>query len=234
MRAASIDESEERTWTVFDGPVDALWIENMNTVLDDNMTLCLSNGQRLKLRPQMRMLFEVNDLAVASPATVSRCGMVYMTQEDLSWRPFVKSWIETTFTDDIPLDEEMRTHLWETFDQTIDLGINKVRENLKEPIKTDNLQLVRGITNFLTVMIDPMKGFKGDNKQKKSDLDRLFAFSFTWGLGASLDEKSKDHFDTCVRDVFKAVQYPSGFTAFDYFFDLKKSKDWVPWDNRVP
>jgi len=43
---------------IFDGPIEASWIENMNTCLDDNMMLCLANGERIKLRKELRMVFE--------------------------------------------------------------------------------------------------------------------------------------------------------------------------------
>jgi dynein heavy chain len=83
----------------------------MNTVLDDNMTLCLANSERIKLRQELRMLFEVQDLAVASPATVSRCGMVYLSFENLYWGLYVRSWVERFFTQEEGGGETGRKYL---------------------------------------------------------------------------------------------------------------------------
>ena len=96
VRECVRDTTEDHKWIVCDGPVDALWIENMNTVLDDNKMLCLANSERIKLNPTMHMMFEVQDLAVASPATVSRCGMVYLDPAELRWKPFVQTWLATS------------------------------------------------------------------------------------------------------------------------------------------
>ena len=58
----SKSQSRDMLWTILDGPVDSQWAENLNTVLDDSMLLCLPNGERIKLRNTFKILFEVLDL----------------------------------------------------------------------------------------------------------------------------------------------------------------------------
>lgn len=180
MRAAVGDESPDNNWTVFDGPIDALWIENMNTVLDDNMTLCLANGERIKLRPEMRMLFEVMDLAVASPATVSRIGVVYMTPEDLGWMPYVTTWL-CTLEKVVGAKKELLARVKTNF-EVFDAGLAFLRKSCTEPVKTVDINIA---TSFCKLFECLLKEAIQDNPNHDIEtllttLDQLFAFSFIW------------------------------------------------------
>lgn len=82
-------------WIVLDGDIDPMWIESLNTLMDDNKILTLASNERIALTKEMRLLFEIATLKTATPATVSRAGILYINAQDLGWNPFVASWINT-------------------------------------------------------------------------------------------------------------------------------------------
>jgi dynein heavy chain 1 len=77
-------EAGKRHWIIFDGDVDPEWAENLNSVLDDNKLLTLPSGERLQIPPNVRIMFEVETLKHATLATVSRCGMVWFSEETVT------------------------------------------------------------------------------------------------------------------------------------------------------
>ncbi|KAI8967648.1 dynein heavy chain [Mycotypha africana] len=96
-------ESQKRHWIIFDGDVDPEWVENLNSVLDDNRLLTLPNGERLNLPPNVRIMFEVETLKYATLATVSRCGMVWFSEDVITLPMIFSNYLETLRN--VPMDE---------------------------------------------------------------------------------------------------------------------------------
>jgi dynein heavy chain 2 len=88
------EPTEVQSWIVCDGDIDPEWVESLNSVLDDNRLLTMPSGERIQFGPNVNFLFETNDLSCASPATVSRMGMIFLSDEDTDIKAIVSSWLQ--------------------------------------------------------------------------------------------------------------------------------------------
>ncbi|KAG1663699.1 hypothetical protein FOA52_013267 [Chlamydomonas sp. UWO 241] len=97
---------EQRSWIICDGDVDPEWIESLNSVLDDNRLLTMPNGERIQFANNINFIFECHSLQFASPATVSRCGMIFLSDEAVDVDRVLAKWIRSHVTSDA---EQMKT-----------------------------------------------------------------------------------------------------------------------------
>ncbi|GBG24991.1 Dynein heavy chain 6, axonemal [Hondaea fermentalgiana] len=227
-----IREESGRKWIVFDGPVDAVWIENMNTVLDDNKTLCLANSERIKIPSSVHMLFEVQDLAVASPATVSRCGMVYMQQLHIGQAARVDAWARSIGLEDMIPSQASR--LCKLIKERLPAGIAFVRRECTVNIPTSEAHV---LANFLKLMTS-LLAFQ-DVVESHASLERLvnmlFVFCFAWSVGADIDGKDQARFsEYTIRELAPLLDGAGKMeNVFNYFVE-PSSAAFIPWSRAVP
>ncbi|XP_053363484.1 dynein axonemal heavy chain 7-like [Clarias gariepinus] len=253
-RTFANSQTPERKWLIFDGPVDAVWIENMNTVLDDNKKLCLMSGEIIQMSPQMSLIFEPMDLEVASPATVSRCGMIYMEPHMLGWRPLMVSWINTLPSTLTCVHKDLIASL---FDRMMPACLQFVRKATKELSPTSDTNLARSLMNLMDCMMDEFK----DERQMKalsekdmcSWLECIFVFCLVWSVGASCTEPGRVKFNALVRELLTGalskktrdthgileqveapskqltVPLPAEGSVYDYYFIKKGAGKWELW-----
>mmetsp|Transcript_3023 Transcript_3023/g.9072 ORF Transcript_3023/g.9072 Transcript_3023/m.9072 type:complete len:4073 (+) Transcript_3023:47-12265(+) len=247
----------DRQWVLLDGPVDAIWIENMNTVLDDNKKLCLMSGEMIGMSSVMSMIFEVQDLAVASPATVSRCGMVYVEPSQIGWQPLLTSWLSTLPESVKPFADKLKNLFGWLVPPCTRFVIKECKSMLSVGIPmTDEVTRVRGLMTQMEALMFPILSddAKASEVGKNVELwvENLFVFSLVWSVAGLIDGASRPKFDAFFRDVaagkpppdYEDVDgvfgfaapwisfLPSDATCYEYVFNQDKHK-WQLWMDTI-
>ncbi|XP_032594376.1 dynein axonemal heavy chain 6 [Drosophila grimshawi] len=230
VRAATNVEDEIHQWIMCDGPVDAVWIENLNTVLDDNKMLCLANSERIKLTAWIHMLFEVQDLLQASPATVSRCGMVYVDPGDLGWLPLVDTWREIDMSK--KLSSSLAEFLYQLFIGYFDKALKIERKRASFTIHQVLGSKVRLCCALISSQLEGVPWNTLDEEPAKNLITKIFTWCVLWAIASNLKDAEKMSFEDLwgrTMAVHPNMDLPNR-TLWNYRVDLE-TKDWGSWND---
>jgi len=228
MRDLSNVTHDGPKWIVLDGDIDPMWIESLNTVMDDNKVLTLASNERIPLTPSMRLLFEISHLKAATPATVSRAGILFVNPADLGWNPPVSSWLDAREV------QSERANLTILFDKYVPIILDALKTRFKTIIPIPEQSMIQMLCYLLEVILTP----QNTPPDCPKDLYELyFVFAAIWAFGGALfQDQLVDHrveFSKWWTTEFKTVKFPSQGTVFDYVVD-SETKKFIPWSEVVP
>jgi len=236
MREQSKSTSTNPKWIVLDDDIDAEWIESMNTVMDDNKVLTLVSNERIPLTAPMRMIFEISHLRNASPATVSRAGVIFMNEDDVGWKPYVQMWVEGMG------DQKTQAILEQLFEQFVTPTLDYARkEKWKHVTPLMDFAMVQVVCKILEGLLTPANCPPGSEKDV---YEVYFQFATIWALGGAYgSDKGADFrkvFDAYWRGEFSktTLKFPEGGLVFDYFIDPNtgkgEPKKLLHWNEIIP
>jgi dynein heavy chain len=197
--------------------------------------LTLASNERIPLKPYMRLVFEIRDLRFATPATVSRAGILYIsTDEGKQWQSLISSWLlklqeKTNCADDVitKLSDCFKNYVQQTLEWRGSHGINPV-------VSLQDMNFVQ----TLLYMLDGTFYVPDDTTDSGKRLDerivhstnpdaieKAFAFAFIWAMGSALTvtddgTDNRKAFSDFFRSTFnKNVKIGSNGLVFGYWYD---------------
>uniref|UniRef100_A0A8B9IAP8 Dynein axonemal heavy chain 9 n=1 Tax=Anser brachyrhynchus TaxID=132585 RepID=A0A8B9IAP8_9AVES len=215
-------------WIVLDGDIDPMWIESLNTVMDDNKVLTLASNERIPLNPTMRLVFEISHLRTATPATVSRAGILYINPGDLGWNPPVSSWIDRREI------QSERANLTILFDKYLPPCLDTLRTRFKKIIPIPEQSMVQMLCYLLECLLTE-ENTPPDCPKELYEL--YFVFAAVWAFGGSMFQDQlvdyRVEFSKWWVAEFKTIKFPSQGTVFDFYVD-PETKKFEPWSKLIP
>ncbi|KAG8582082.1 hypothetical protein GDO81_007910 [Engystomops pustulosus] len=210
------------TWLWFDGPLKGDWADNFNSVLGPEKVLQLSNGDYLELPENLKLIFETTGLQTASPATLTKAGILYIEDEALGWRPLSKIWLDAR-------NQQENAVLSKAFYRTLDPIFNFLLHDTKPIVPVTEVGLFQTFTNLLTIMLND----KAQSIGGQLHIERLFIFCLVWSVGSLIESSERKRFSDLLK-VYTSIlpDDEQEISAFDYFLD--ESGEWDTWQSRLP
>ncbi|KAJ5098437.1 hypothetical protein N7532_005438 [Penicillium argentinense] len=253
-------EDSKRHWIVFDGDVDPEWVENLNSVLDDNKLLTLPNGERLNLPPNVRIMFEVETLKYATLATVSRCGMVWFNEDTVTPSMMITNYVEglktKTFED---LDDDsapagMAAARTTTTQETLstilkqllesDILVLKALEEAKNYNHIMDFTEIRALNTLFSLLNKACRSvleyniqhvdFPLDPEQIEAYISKKLLLTLVWSFTGDCPLADRKAFGQYITGMSTSDLPPTGDSSLiDFDVTLPKS-EWTTWQSQVP
>ncbi|VDP02192.1 unnamed protein product [Soboliphyme baturini] len=237
-------EITKRQWIIFDGDVDPEWVENLNSVLDDNKLLTLPNGERLALPPNVRIMFEVQDLKFATLATVSRCGMIWFSEDVVTAEMCLENYcqrLRNGILDDTKLLASIVQILLPHFaaDGLVQRCLEYAQSNLDHVME---FTVGRALTSFFSMLNHYVRQMEAHQQHSDFEIQydhleryisKALIICITWSFSG--DGKVKGRQDLCnfIRSMTTMALPPQENVPITDF-EVSINGEWEPWQNKVP